>query len=189
MKHAYVMISFTGTLLSRMVRVYTKEPYSHASLSLDKELHRMYSFGRVIAWNPLWAAHMHEIPCENVFKRFYKTEIMLLEFDVTDEQYDKLETFVEEFWAQRDNFRYSFLALFFALFNYYPRIKNELYCSQYVALGLKTAGIWYWGNKSYLAMRPKDFRTCEHCRVIYEGSLREYWNANCIDEANGFVKY
>lgn len=188
MKHAYVMISLTGTLLSRLVKLYTKEPYSHASLSLDKELHRMYSFGRVIAWNPFWAAHMHEIPCENVFKRFNKTEMMLLEFDLTDEQYDKLEEFVETFWAQRDHFHYSFLALFFAMFNFYPRLKNELYCSQYVGLALKYAGVDYW-NKSYLAMRPRDFRTCPHCRVVYEGSLREYWNANCIDEEHGFVKY
>ena len=52
-KKIYILLSFTGTILSRIIRMYTKDKYCHASLSLDKEFNELYSFGRLNPYNPL----------------------------------------------------------------------------------------------------------------------------------------
>ena len=38
----YIVISQTGTILSRIIKLLTRKNYNHASISLDKELNEMY---------------------------------------------------------------------------------------------------------------------------------------------------
>ena len=44
MKNLYIVITQTGTLLSRVLRQVTGAPFNHVSLSLDASLEQMYSF-------------------------------------------------------------------------------------------------------------------------------------------------
>lgn len=44
MKKIYIILTHTGTLLSKIIKMYTKDEYSHVSISLDSELEEMYSF-------------------------------------------------------------------------------------------------------------------------------------------------
>ena len=46
------MLTFTGTTLSRVIKIYTRNDYSPASIALDPELSEMYSFGRKKPRNP-----------------------------------------------------------------------------------------------------------------------------------------
>ena len=52
MKKIYIVLTYTGTILSRLVKYYTKKEYSHVSISLDENLEEMYSFGRLNAYIP-----------------------------------------------------------------------------------------------------------------------------------------
>ena len=45
-EYVYVVVSQTGTILSLMLKFFTKAKYNHASISLDNKLDEMYSFGR-----------------------------------------------------------------------------------------------------------------------------------------------
>ena len=47
MKQIYFILTDTGTILSRIVKFFMKDEYAHISLSLDKDLNNMYSFGRL----------------------------------------------------------------------------------------------------------------------------------------------
>ena len=47
MKKIYIILTHTGTMLSKIIKKYTKDEFSHVSIALDKELNRMYSFGRL----------------------------------------------------------------------------------------------------------------------------------------------
>ena len=42
-KQLYIVISQTGTLLSRILKQITGAEYNHASISLSRDLERMYS--------------------------------------------------------------------------------------------------------------------------------------------------
>ena len=41
-KKIYIVLTYTGTILSRIIKLYTKAEYCHVSLSLDKKLNKMY---------------------------------------------------------------------------------------------------------------------------------------------------
>ena len=84
MKKIYFVVSFTGTILSRMVKVYTNNNYSHVSISLDKELKRMYSFGRLHPYNPILAGFVHESPKKGTYKRFKNTVSEIYEVEITN---------------------------------------------------------------------------------------------------------
>lgn len=54
MKKIYIVLTHTGTTLSKIIKNYTNDEFSHVSISLDSELKEMYSFGRLNAYNPFW---------------------------------------------------------------------------------------------------------------------------------------
>lgn len=53
MKNVYIVLSQTGTIFSRAIRLYTRDQYNHASMSFDSKLLVMYSFGRRKRYNLL----------------------------------------------------------------------------------------------------------------------------------------
>ena len=60
----YVMVSYTGTIPSKMIRRAIDEEYAHVSISLDSRLHHMYSFGRLYKYfiQPGGLVHNEGIP-------------------------------------------------------------------------------------------------------------------------------
>ena len=60
MKKIYLVLTHTGTILSRIIRIYTKDEFTHVSISLDDELNEMYSFGRLNPYNPFLGGFVHE---------------------------------------------------------------------------------------------------------------------------------
>ena len=68
-KQLYIVISQTGTLLSRILKQITGAEYNHASISLSRDLERMYSFGRRNPYNPFWGGFVIESPRTGTFKR------------------------------------------------------------------------------------------------------------------------
>ena len=69
-KKIYIVLSQTGTWFSRAIKFFTKDPYNHASISLDKELNHMYSFGRKKVNNPLRGGFVREYTDKGVFAKF-----------------------------------------------------------------------------------------------------------------------
>ena len=47
MRKIYIVLTYTGTFLSKIIRMYTKEEYAHVSISFNENLEEMYSFGRL----------------------------------------------------------------------------------------------------------------------------------------------
>ena len=47
MRKIYIVTTYTGTLLSYLIKNISNTPYAHVSISLNKYLDPMYSFGRL----------------------------------------------------------------------------------------------------------------------------------------------
>ena len=60
MKKIYIILTNSGTILSRVIKLYTRKEYTHVSISLDKRLRKMYSFGRLNPYNPFYGGFIHE---------------------------------------------------------------------------------------------------------------------------------
>jgi len=88
-KQIYIVVSQTGTILSRILKRITGAEYNHASLSFSPDLLTMYSFGRMHPYNPVWGGFVKESPNSGTFKRFSGTRVVVLSITVSQEKYLK----------------------------------------------------------------------------------------------------
>ena len=111
MKKLYITLTHTGTLLSRIIKCYTKDEFSHVSIALDEELEEMYSFGRLYAYNPFWGSFVHEGIDKGTFKRFRKTRAEVYSIFISDEQYEKAKKTIAYFIENKQKYRFNFIGL------------------------------------------------------------------------------
>ena len=89
MKKVYIILTYTGTILSKIIKYYTGNEFSHVSIALDSQLRKMYSFGRLNPYNPFWGGFVHEGINIGTFKRFSRTKARVYSLEINDEQYEK----------------------------------------------------------------------------------------------------
>ena len=118
MSKIYIVLTYTGTILSRVVKLYTKKDYSHVSISLDKNLTQMYSFGRYNAYNPFFAGFVKESTNSGTFKRFKNTTTEIYSIEVTSRQYYKIKQEIRKIERNKQVYRFNRIGLFLAGINY-----------------------------------------------------------------------
>lgn len=171
MKEIYIILTHTGTVLSKIVRAYTRKQFSHVSISLDKDLQRMYSFGRLKPSNPFFAGFVHEYVHKGTFKRFYNTTTKIYSLEVTEEQYEKVEEIITKMEKQKEKYKFNILGLFAVAFNIKVRRENTLYCAEFVKYLFDESKI---NNNLPEIIKPVDFESVKGIKKVYEGLLREY---------------
>lgn len=171
MKGIYLILTHTGTLPSRMIKSFTKDEFSHVSISLDIDLEEMYSFGRLRLYNFFIAGFVHESINEGTFKRFYKTKAKIYYLKVTDEQYELIKEAINQIWNDREKYKFNMLGLFAV--SIHKKIKREyyFYCAEFVKYVLEKAGI---NTDLPDIVKPEDFKQIEGLEEIYSGYLRKY---------------
>ena len=60
MRTIYIVLTKSGTYLSKFIRAVTRANYTHASMSFEDELQPLYSFSRFQAFPPLPAGLNNE---------------------------------------------------------------------------------------------------------------------------------
>ena len=166
------MLSMTGTKFSRFLRLFTRGEFTHVSLAMDRELTRLYSFGRRCRYLPVIAGFVREDPRGGVFSR-YDTRCLVCELPVTREEYLRMEKLISHFQAQYRQYHYNFLGLPFIALQIPWRCRRRFVCSQFVAYLLDRSGAARF-YKDYSLMRPQDFYTLRGLHPIFKGALREY---------------
>ncbi|WP_338470575.1 hypothetical protein R4Z10_17580 [Niallia sp. XMNu-256] len=172
-RNIYILLTDTGTWFSRMIKIYTKAPYNHASISLDEKLEEMYSFGRKVYYNPLSAGFVKEGVNHGVF--FYKkdTKCTVYKLVVSETQYERLTNNIGRFNSLKDQYRYNLLGIMAIVVNKRLIRKNAFTCSQFVASMLVTSGIHHF-EKYVELVTPEDITKITRLELVYEGKLRDY---------------
>lgn len=170
-REIYIVITRTGTLLSRMIGKITKDFYNHASVSLDRELHAMYSFGRVHAYNPIVGGFVMESPDFGTFKRFHEADAVVMRVPVTEAQYAQLSEFLKSMYAEKWRYHYNFPGLALAAAGIVFRHRNWYYCSEFVRDVLDRFSILNADDYNEI-VKPEDF--LEDYEVVYTGKLRDF---------------
>ena len=171
MKEIYIVLTHTGTVLSKIVRAYTKKPFSHVSIALDRDLQKMYSFGRLKPSNPFFAGFVHEYINKGTFKRFYNTTTKIYSLEVTEEQYEKMEEIINRMEKQKERYKFNILGLFAVAFNIKVRRENTLYCAEFVKYLFDESKI---NNDLPEIIKPVDFEELKGIKQVYKGLLRNY---------------
>lgn len=171
----YIIVSQTGTILSRVLKLITRKQYNHASISFNEDLKTMYSFGRIRPYNPFLAGFVTESANFGTFKRFKNTRVLVVELLVPENKYEDLKTFVEEMLKHPEKYGYNYLGLYLAALKISFKSDNRYYCSEFVKEILVSQDI-DGANKLKKIIHPMSFLDLPKTQVIYEGLLREY---NC----------
>ncbi|WP_297632579.1 hypothetical protein [uncultured Clostridium sp.] len=167
----YVVLTRTNSGLSNAVKLITKDKYTHAAISLDKELNEMYGFSRKYTYNPFIGVFKKE----NVTKGLYKHQKVLpgsiIEIEVTKEQYIKFKTIIDEFIINSYRYKYNPKGLIYVLLNKEMSVENKFLCSEFVYYILNQCGIVEWDMPANL-IRPQQLLNLPG-RIVYEGDLKE----------------
>lgn len=167
----YIILTYTGTILSRIIRLFTRAEYAHSSISLDQNLDRMYSFGRINPYFPFWGGFVHENPNWGTFKRFKNTKAIIYSLDVTEEQYKKVEELINCFIENKKEYHFNYLGTFLSALKIKYEKKNKFYCSEFVKYILDEANI---ETNLPDIVKPIEFQKIKKKEFIYKGLLRDY---------------
>ena len=171
MKKVYLVLTSTGTILSRIVKFYTKDEFGHSSISLDKDLQEMYSFGRLNPYNPFIGGFVHEYINKGTFKRFYKTKTTIYSLEIEDKQYEKMKEIIQDFKENKNKFKFNSTGLFAIALDKKVRRKDYFYCAEFVKYVLEESGL-----KLDLPelIRPECFKDIKGIKEVYSGLLQDY---------------
>ena len=170
MKKIYIVLTYTGTILAKIVKVYTRREFSHVSIALDEDLTEMYSFGRLNPYNPFFGGFVQEGVGNGTFKRFKKTKARVYSLQVNDDQYDKVVQVIRDIQDNKLDYNFNILGLIGVILHYKVKRERYFYCAEFVKYVLEESNICTLPD----IVKPEDFKEIDNLNVVYTGQLREY---------------
>lgn len=164
----YIVLSDSGTIPSRVIRMATRYAYGHAMLALSEDCEELYSFGRKKLHNFLCGGFVIEQRDGQFFTHFSETKCRVLALSVTQAQFDALKREIMHFCENIEQYKYDFLGCFLRYFHMRKTFADRYTCSHFVAEVLQRAGICSFPNGTML-VRPEDFVKISNIETIYEG--------------------
>lgn len=184
----YIVLTRTNTILSRMIGIIKNDEYTHASISLDSGLYKMYSFGRKYTYNPFVGRFVKENFNEGVYGKHDNLYGLVMEIEVSYEQYRKVENLINEFILNKDLYKYNYMGLINCLLNRESCNDNRFLCSEFVYYILNKSGIINFNKPSNL-VRPQDLLNING-RIDFKGNLKNAdWSRKTCKEAEFLSMY
>lgn len=169
----YILLTDTGTIFTKMIKLYTKEPLNHASLALDEQLKEVYSFGRKRPKNPFFAGFVRENIHEGLFRN---ADCAIFCCTLPEDQFQKLIHKLKEMEKNKHDYKYNLIGLFAVMLNMEFDRKNTFFCSHFVATLLEESGIEVNRQKPLSLVTPFDIKESPSLEFVYEGKLSSYFN-------------
>lgn len=171
MKKIYIVLTHSGSLLSKTIKLVKKYEYTHVSIALDKNLNKMYSFGRKYPYNAFIGGFVQESPNYGTFKRFSKTKSKIFCIDVTDKQYKKIKNILKNFNQDKAKYKFNFLGLCSIAFHIKITQENGFYCAEFIKYIFDESKV---KNNLPDLVTPEDFLNIPNITPIYIGYLKNY---------------
>ncbi|ANA80071.1 hypothetical protein PVOR_01220 [Paenibacillus vortex V453] len=172
-RSVFILLTNTGTLFTKVIQGYTRAPYNHASISFNRELSELYSFGRKNPNNPLNGGFVKEDLRTGTFSKYPNTTCVIYELRVSERDIEKMKRVLQAFIRKDKKYFYNILGVLGIALKEPIEFSNSYFCSQFVAEILHRSGVRLW-DKLPALVTPDDFRQSERLNLIYEGKLSEY---------------
>ena len=180
MPQVYVLLTDTGTLFSRSIRCWTRNPLNHASLALDPDLEEVYSFGRLHPDNPFIAGFVRERVWGSLIRRPERpTPCAIYRCRISCGAYLGLLEELDRFRLETPRWRYNLAGLLAVAAGIEWRRPDKYFCSQFVAHLFAAAGMPLVPKPPALTA-PCDLEASPRLALVYRGDLREY----CMKRGN-----
>ena len=173
-KNIYIILTDTGTLLSRMIKLYTKDELNHVSISFDDQLSEVYSFGRKDQRNPFIGGFVRENINERLLGlREKRIECAVYCCEVDNRTYNRIREQISIMEQHRNDYTYNLLGLFAVAFNMRMDRAKAFFCSQFVSFLFQRAGASIV-NKPPSLVTPGDIAKSSQLQHVYKGCLFNY---------------
>ena len=169
--YLYIVLTRTNTTLSKLIHALKQDEYTHAAISLDKELSHMYSFARRDTYNPFVGRFKREDIHEGVYHLCTTLPGTIIEVEVSKEQYEKAKTLLDHFILNGERYKYNYRGLVDHLLKRDVCRKDRFLCSEFVYHILSESGIIDAKMPRNL-VRPQDLLRVKG-RTIYKGDLKK----------------
>ena len=169
-KKVYILLTDTGTLFTKTIKLYTGTPYNHASIAFDENLKEVYSFGRKRPTNPFIGGFVKENIKEGLFKN---ATCAVYSLTNNEKEYNSMRRYIKQIEAEKEKYRYNLIGLFAVMLNKRLNRKNAFFCSQFVASVLKKSDSIDFSIPPSL-VTPHDLQLVEKSELIYQGMLKDY---------------
>lgn len=170
MKSVYLLLTRSGTILSRLIHLFTLDEFTHISISADGTLKNLYSFSRKYAYLPLPAGFTRESAYKGYIGRHPLMKCALYELKVSDEAYRRINNRIAAMSTVSDEYQYSLLGVVFCAFGYELKRSRHYFCSQFVGELLNHSGAVALPKPAGL-MHPDDYLEIPELTLIYRGTI------------------
>lgn len=187
MKKIYIVLTYSGTTLSKIIKNWTKDEFSHVSIALDEDLQEMYSFGRLHPYNALSGGFVHEKINEGTYKRFFRTKARIYSIEVEDQQFVDIRNTIYSMWEHRKKYKFNIVGLLAIGFKKEIKMHNYFYCAEFVKYVFEKAHVDL--NLPNEMIRPENFKDIENKELIYEGLLNKYKKKSLLKDYIEVLKY
>ena len=150
---------------SRLLRWYTRCPYTHVSIGLDEDMNTFYSF--VMKGFIVEDISRYNRPGRKPFL------CELYSMEVSEQTYQEVRSHINAFVRNRKKLHYSKLGLALSLAGIPLKIKNGYICSYFVAEILDKCTDAKLKRHTMLCM-PKDFSRSRDLQMVFRGDLHHY---------------
>ena len=169
--YLYITLTRTNTVLSNLIRIFKNDEYTHAAISLDKNLTHMYSFGRIKTYNPFIGGFKKENLNEGVYRLCNTLPGVIIEVEVSRQQYEAAKVILNHFISNGHLYKYNYMGLLHSLLNRPVYSNYSFLCSEFVYYVLRESGVADL-NLSGNMVRPQSLLNIEG-RMILKGNLKE----------------
>lgn len=171
----YIIVTQTGTAVSKIIKFFTRKPYNHSSVSTDLTLSDMYSFCRNHAFFPLPAGFNREIVGEGTLGMYPNIPCEIYMLPVTKEQKENCIRILSHFKEYRNQYSYNLLGFWSIPFRIHFERRNKFVCSQFVAYIIRESGMTL--TKPVCMYSPEDLRHLPNVSLVYRGELNQYYRS------------
>ena len=164
----YIIFSATPTGMGSLIRRATRNRYNHVSLSLSRDIRKMYAFARLHRDIPLYGGFVVESILR--YQSFAgAARVKICRVEVPEPQLTYLHNYLERLWNEREEYIYNTPAALASLVHLRPAISKAYTCVtfvQEVLVRFRLAGARESDSPTVRALE----RRLAPC-VIYEGPV------------------
>lgn len=168
--YIYVVLSYTGSIPSKLIKKATQNNYTHVSISDSPSLSTMYSFGRKYVCSPYPGGFIKENINGGLYKLKKSTEIAVYRLPVSIDTLELLYHIIDTFY--NGDYFYDFKGAIGVYMQRNMFRKNGYVCSSFVNKVLNDIGVNT--NKKDWEIRPQEFSNVIGAELIYEGYALDY---------------
>ncbi|NCB41626.1 MAG: hypothetical protein EOM59_03305 [Clostridia bacterium] len=185
MRYIYLVFSKTPSRFGRMIRFVSGTRFNHVSLAFDKDLSKLYSFGRRKNNIPLNAGLVKEYPERFSLNKVDFVEVKIHKIPVTKDQYNLGEFRINQMIKDEKYLYNLFSVLFYPVFKGFYTYKAYT-CVEFVLHMLKYMGIEISTEKPTYKYLPDEMLSIIDFPVVFEGNLLEYVQSGESDTGTFF---